>query len=120
MRILAEIFVLGALIYLGWEQPFKVWVDDTRRMLGGKQTTEVAPQQEQQVVPMTPTPRPAPRIVPGIIRQPTPPPSAWRLDPNHRSVLDRPAYDQTQSVRYRDASGRSYWIDAQGVRHYDQ
>jgi hypothetical protein len=45
------------------------------------------------------------------------------LDPNHRSTLDRPAYDQTQpstSTRYQDASGRSYWIDAQGVRHYDQ
>jgi len=36
-------------------------------------------------------------------------------------VLDRPAYDQTQpQTRYQDASGRTYWIDAQGLRHYDQ
>ncbi len=42
-------------------------------------------------------------------------------DPKRQRVLDRPAYGQTQvSQKYQDASGRSYWIDAQGVRHYDQ
>jgi hypothetical protein len=82
MRILAELFVIGALIYLGWEQPFKERVDQVRAKVTGKQT-QVAP---QAIV----TPTPAPRIVPGIIRQPTPHPGAWRLDPRHRSPLDPP------------------------------
>jgi len=115
MRLLGEIFVIGALIYFGWEKPFKESVDQVRSKLTGK-PTEVAP------IPAAPTPTPAPRIVPGIQGLSTPTPSgAWMWDPNHRSVLDRPAYDQTQpQTRYQDASGRSYWIDAQGVRHYDQ
>jgi hypothetical protein len=28
MRTLAEIFVIGALIYFGWEKPFKDWADE--------------------------------------------------------------------------------------------
>jgi hypothetical protein len=42
-------------------------------------------------------------------------------DEKHHSPLDRPAYDETQPVqKYHDQYGRSYWIDANGVRHYDQ
>ena len=89
MRLLVEILIIGGLIYLGWEQPFKEQVDQVRAKVTGKQT-QVAP---QQIVPLTPTPRPAPRIVPGIVREPTPPRGTWRLDPNHRSPLDPPAHD---------------------------
>jgi hypothetical protein len=120
MRTLVEIFVIGALIYFGWEKPFKESVDQVRSKLTGKPTA-VAPQ-EVAPTPAAPTPTPAPRIVPGTqgLSRPTPS-GAWMWDPNHRSALDRPAYDQTQpQTRYHDASGRSYWIDAQGVRHYDQ
>jgi len=27
VRLLIEIIIIGALIYLGWEKPFKEWVD---------------------------------------------------------------------------------------------
>src|SRR5438876_11519203 len=120
MRTLAEIFVVGVLIAFGWETPFKDWAADARSRLTGK-PTEVVPQEGAQA-PAAPTSRPRPRIVPGIQGLSTPTPhGAWMWDPNHRSALDRPAYDQTQpQTRYQDASGRSYWVDAQGVRHYDQ
>jgi hypothetical protein len=84
MRTLTELFVIGALIYLGWEQSFKERVDQVRAKVTGKQTEAAS----QQIVAMTPTP--APRIVPGIIREPTPQHGAWRLDPRHRSPLDPP------------------------------
>ncbi|SRR6266849_1361756 len=120
MRLLVEIFIVGALIYFGWEKPFKVWVDEGRERLPIKRA--VVTPETIVPAPAAPTPTPAPRIVPGIQGLSTPSPrGAWMWDPNHRSVLDRPAYDQTQpQTRYQDASGRSYWVDAQGVRHYDQ
>jgi hypothetical protein len=80
VRLLVEILIVGGLIYLGWEQPFKERVDQARARVTGK----------QEIVPVAPTPRPAPRIVPGIVREPTPPHGAWRLDPTHRSPLDPP------------------------------
>jgi type II secretory pathway component PulM len=89
MRLLVEILVVGALIYLGWEQPFKERVEQVRARVTGKHT-QVAPQEVA-----TPTPKPAPRIVPGIIREPTPQHGAWRLDPSHRSPLDPPQKSPT-------------------------
>jgi hypothetical protein len=89
VRLLVEILIVGGLIYLGWEQPFKERVDQVRARVTGKQA-QVAP---QEVVPGAPTPRPAPRVVPGIVREPTPPHGAWRLDPTHRSPLDPPVHD---------------------------
>jgi len=89
VRLLVEILIVGGLIYLGWEQPFKERVDQVRARVTGKQA-QVAP---QEVVPAAPTPRPAPRVVPGIVREPTPPHGAWRLDPTHRSPLDPPVHD---------------------------
>ncbi len=116
MRLLVEILVVGALIYLGWEQPFKERANQVRAAVTSKQAAVAQP--ESTAAPAAPTPTPIPQPRPMI--RATPPPGAWRTDPNHRSVLDRPAYDQTQpSQRYQDASGRTYWIDAQGVRHYD-
>jgi len=89
MRTLAEIFVVGVLIYFGWEMPFKDWASDARSRLTGKPTTVVP--QEVVPTPAPPTPTPPPRIVPGIQGLSTPTPhGAWRLDPNHRSPLDPP------------------------------
>jgi len=49
---------------------------------------------------------------------------AWRnpLDkaPTGSNPLDRGAYDKTQDKKYTDSSGRTYWIDSRGRRHYDQ
>jgi hypothetical protein len=85
MRTLAEIFIVGVLIYFGWETPLK-----TGRMTPSPdlaEPTTVIPQ----VSSSRPTPIPHPRIVPGIQGLETPTPhGAWRLDPNHRSPLDPP------------------------------
>ena len=89
MRLLVEILIIAGLIYLGWEQPFKEQVDQVRAKVTGKQT-QVAP---QEIAPMKPTPRPAPKIVPGMVHDPSVPRGAWRLDPAHRSTLDAPAHD---------------------------
>jgi hypothetical protein len=93
MRKLAVLLIIAALIYFGWDKPFKIWVDDAWRMLPGKQTTEVAP---QNVVPAQPTPTPAPRIIPGIVRQPTPPSDAWMWNATHRGALERPTPSPTR------------------------
>ena len=92
MRVLAEIFIIGGLIYFGWQTPFKDWVDDARSRLTGKPTA-VAP---QGVVPAPPTPTPRPRVVPGIQGLSTPTPhGAWMWDATHRGVLDRPTPSPT-------------------------
>jgi hypothetical protein len=146
MRLMVEMLIIGGLIYLGWDKPFIQWATELRAKVPTKQTAAAA--QETEAAPATPVPgrwlwnpdpgvldRPAHSAVGSAPSQVTPPtpasaigsqPGAWRSDPNHRSVLDRPAYDQTGPApqatppRHQDASGRSYWIDANGVRHYDQ
>ena len=75
MRLLCEIFVVGGLLYLGWEKPFKGWVNQ----VGGTPTVTSAPAQLQPTVP-------APATLSG----------AGLRDPNHLTVLDtpRPGYNQ--------------------------
>ncbi len=93
MRVLAEIFIVGVLIYFGWETPFKDWAADARSRLTGK-----PPEAAQEVVPTpaAPTPRPRPRIVPGIQGLSTPTPhGSWMWDATHRGVLDRPTPSPT-------------------------
>ena len=87
MRLLVEILVVGALIYLGWEKPFKDWTDDARSRLTGKRA---------EVAPPRPAPTPPPRVVPGIQGLSTPTArGAWMWDPNHRGTLDRPSPSPT-------------------------
>jgi hypothetical protein len=126
MRSVIGILIIGGLIYLGWEQPFKQRYDELKAAMGAAGHALEHPTSSETprtVPPATPaatataTPQPT---VPVSVPAPTPR-GAWMWDPNHHSVLDRPAYDQTQPVqRYHDQYGRSYWIDANGVRHYDQ
>jgi hypothetical protein len=128
MRSVIEILIIGGLIYLGWEQPFKQRADEVKQAIhtAGHALEHPTSSETPRTVPpatpaatATPTPIPQPRAISGA---PTPSPhGAWMWDEKHRSVLDRPAYDQTQPAqRYHDEYGRSYWIDANGVRHYDQ
>src|SRR5579864_5289503 len=100
MRTLCELFVIGALAWLTWDQSLRDRIAD----LTGTKT-------------QPPVPAPVVRYV----AKPTPTPSGqWMWDPSHHSTLDRPAYDPREpSKRYLDAQGRSYWYDAKGVPHYD-
>src|SRR5207253_8026975 len=107
VRLLCEIFVVAGLLSLGWAKPFRDW-------LPGNQTAK-----PPAVSAASQTPRP--QLRPLVRAAPTPS-GEWMWDPAHRSTLDRPAYDsQRPSQRYLDETrGRKYWIDGQGVRHYEQ
>jgi hypothetical protein len=103
MRTLCELFVIAALVWLTWDQSIKDRLGD----LTGRKVA-------------SPPPAPPPAV--RYVTKPTPTPSGdWMWDPARRSSLDRPAYEGREgSQRYLDAQGRKYWIDAKGVRHYDQ
>ena len=129
MRFLVEVLIIGGLIYLGWEQPFKTRLEQVQAAVRAAAHTPERPgpsETQQTLLPKTtPTPTTTPTAIPQprlTFAAPTPTPrGAWMWDEKHHSPLDRPAYDQTQPVqRYHDQYGRSYWIDANGVRHYDQ
>lgn len=115
VRLLAELFLVGLLVWLGWEKSFHTWTNQWRGV--------------------QPSPTPATAVaVAGTVagqatvpRQPflgyrSPPSTAagqWMWDPAHRGTLDRPAHDSRDASQdYRDAGARNYWIDGQGVKHY--
>jgi hypothetical protein len=105
MRLLTEIIIAAALIALAWDKPFKQWL----RPASAVQTKIDAPSQPQARIGTS-------QAAPAATRS-----GDWMWDPAHRSTLDRPAYDsQKASQRYLDEAGRRYWIDGQGVRHYEQ
>jgi hypothetical protein len=56
VRLLIEIIIIGALIYLGWETPFKERVNQVRGISAVKQTESAA----QRTLAETPTPTPTP------------------------------------------------------------
>jgi hypothetical protein len=124
MRLLAEILIVGGLISLGWEQPFKERLEQVEtavRAAASKIKPTAIPQEAPVPAASTamPTPVPQPKVI--FVTPTAPPRGAWMWDEKRHSPLDRPAYDQTQPVqRYHDQYGRSYWLDANGVRHYDQ
>jgi hypothetical protein len=56
MRLLIEIIIIGALIYLGWEKPFKERVHQLRWSSAVKQTMSAT----ERTLAATPTPTPTP------------------------------------------------------------
>src|SRR5205809_5092141 len=97
MRVLCEIFIVGALLYFGWEEPYKQWIDQVRGQptvttataTPGKRAmaTPVAapsaawvPARPQPATSNAPAPRPSPQTKSGD----------WMWDPSHRSPLDPP------------------------------
>jgi len=56
VRLLIEIIIIGALIYLGWEKPFKERVNQVRGISAVKKTVSAA----QRTLAATPTPTPTP------------------------------------------------------------
>lgn len=96
MRLLVEIFLIGALIYLGWEIPFKDRLPNSV-VRPAPRTTVAVP--HVRVVPSTPggqwmvdpnrqatlgTPTPSGTHTSGS--------GSWMFDPNHRSALDPPRH----------------------------
>jgi hypothetical protein len=71
--LLAEIVIIGALIYLGWEQPFKErlpWIKSE----ASKSEAAIARLPLRTSAKITPTPS-----------------GRWMWDPAHKSALDRPS-----------------------------
>jgi hypothetical protein len=89
MRLLIEIFVIGALLYVGWEKPFRDWL----------------PANISGVAKATPTP--AVKLQP-FARSTSTPSGAWMYDPNRRSVLDTPNA-RTNSPQH-SPSGNGAWM----------
>jgi hypothetical protein len=110
MRLLCEIFVIGALLYLGWQTPFREWLPGATKA----HATVVGT-----AAPATNT-APQPQLRP-LARAAATPSGSWMWDPAHRSALDRPAYNPNQaSQTFQDEGRARYWIDGNGVRHnYD-
>src|SRR4051812_10462130 len=69
MRLLCELFVIGGLLYLGWDIPFR----------------DRLPNQANPVAKTTP--QTAQRTATAAVT----PSGAWLRDPNHLTVLDTPA-----------------------------
>lgn len=74
MRLLGEIFIIGLLLYLGWEIPFRDRVPASISGVAKSSTTQTA----------------APRAQPFARSTSTPPSGAWMWNPNRHSALDRP------------------------------
>jgi hypothetical protein len=81
MRFLFEILIIGALIYFGWETPFRDRIPG-KLALTPKQTATPA-------VTGEPIATPYPQLRP-IVRSTPSHSGAWMWDPSHRSPLDPP------------------------------
>jgi len=75
MRLLGEIIIIGALLYIGWEIPFRDRFPVSVSGVGKSKTDSAASAQAQ--------PRP-------FARSTSTPSAAWMWDPNRHTVLDRP------------------------------
>ena len=100
MRLLGEIIIIGALIYVGWEKPFTEWIH--------------GPPPVVTAVPAPPPPRP-------IVRAVATPSGAWMWDSSRKSPLDPPGQKKsfTGHITYKDENGETYWLDGAGRRHYE-
>ena len=104
MRLLVEIFVIGALLYIGWEKPFRAWVPES---MGGPHPTQqssvraTAPAPYQPFVSSTVAAGVSPaRTTAVATNQPPAHPSVtvaggWMFDSSHRSALDAPRHTAT-------------------------
>ena len=121
MRLICELILIVGLIALGWQKSFNQWTDDWR----GMQRIKAMPVRQATAVNTTSVPR-QPFVNAGYARNALPRSQAstssgeWMWDPSHRTALDRPASDIQASPDYhRDTTGRKYWIDNRGYRHYE-
>ncbi len=110
MRLVLELLVVAGLVALGWNKSFSERV--------GLSAAQTAPATAARV----PAPAGAATDNGSAAAPPASSPSgAWMWDPNRRAALDRPAYDAKQRPQWEtDGSGRRYWTDGQGKRHYER
>lgn len=117
MRALLNVLLLVGLISviaLTWDKPLRERVGEIP--LVGPYVSNSAAGDRQS---------PRATRVSGRAAEPAAPPQSnggWMWDPNHKTSLDRPAYNPTHAftnhVYYVDNNGAKYWVDAQGQRHY--
>jgi hypothetical protein len=92
MRLLIEVFIVSALIYLGWEKPFRDWLPSH-----GSGVTKATPAPAVQLQPFArSTSTPATALAPVATPQSAASRSgSWMFDPNRRSPLDAPRKSAT-------------------------
>jgi hypothetical protein len=115
MRLFCELFLVAALIWLGWTKSFHDRLDQIRGIepAAAAQQTQVG-----QTTAATTTTAPRQPFIPASrARTPSPPSGDWMWDPAHRNPLDKPAY-KTGSTSAQQTPSQGYWIDGRGVRHY--
>src|SRR2546421_535712 len=90
MRLLCEIFVIGGLLYLGWDRPFRARLESRP---GSAQTTAVPAintAASSAGVPLQPFVQASPAPVVARAQPRASVPGSWMFDPNHRTALDAP------------------------------
>jgi len=117
VRLFCELFLVAALIWLGWTKSFHDRIDQIR---GVEPTPAAQPTQVRQTTAAATTataPRQPfiPRYAPA--RPSSTPSGDWMWDPAHRNPLDKPAY-KTGTGSAQQTPTQGYWIDSRGVRHY--
>ena len=104
MRLLIDIVVIAAVVYFGWDTPWSERIPALNK-----------------ATPVSRTHAPRPQAYSKNPGSPAGAPSAPVATP---LGVDQPAYNKNRSftghIYYVDASsGKRYWIDAQGSRHYE-
>ena len=118
MRLFCELFLVAALIWLGWTKSFHDRIDQIR---GVEPTPAAQPTQVRQTTAAATTataPRQPfiPRYAPA--RPSSTPSGDWMWDPAHRNPLDKSAYKTGNAQQQSEPAAANYWIDSRGVRHY--
>jgi hypothetical protein len=105
MRSLIGVLLFAAIVALAWDKSFSERVGEVMPALAAKKQSA----------------SPALRATP--VSASASESGAWMWDPNRRTALDRPAYNQSRSftghIYYVDDYGRKYWLDNRGARRYD-
>jgi hypothetical protein len=111
MRTLLQVIITAALLALGWEKSFKERASELP-FVGDKFGSSEKAKREGA--------KPSLRAVAAEAKPASN--GAWMFDPNHKTALDRPSPTPPKSftghITYTDENGKSYWLDAQGTRHY--
>ena len=117
MRLFCELFLVAALIWLGWTKSFHDRIDQIRGVQPA--TAAQQPQVRQTAAAATTTTAPRQPFIPRYApaRPSSTPSGDWMWDPAHRNPLDKPAY-KTGSTSAQQTPSQGYWIDGRGVRHY--